>query len=123
MAIIYTSSVTAIGPEAASFLAEKMLVTFGANAPAELRDYCYILDSATSSGPIQPGSTAIIDGTAMTVTAIGSVAQKNLDALGHVTLVFDGADVPRMDGAIHLLATGTALPALQEGSTFTIENP
>ena len=122
MAIIYSTSVTSIGSEAATFLTEKMLVTFGANAPEELRDYCYVLGAATSSGPILPGSKAVIDGTSMTITAIGEVAQKNLDALGHVTLVFDGADTPRMDGAIHLLVDGTSMPNLHAGSTFVVEN-
>ena len=55
------------------------------------------------------------------ITAIGALAQRNLDSLGHVTLVFDGADEPRLEGALHVRCGGE-LPRPQAGSTILIES-
>lgn len=121
MPVIYRNTVRSIGPEAASFLAERMLVTFGDNAPDELRDFCYTLSEAACSRSLSVGDTLMIDGVEYPITAIGGAAQRNLDSLGHVTLVFDGADEPRMDGCIHVRAQD--LPGLHVGSTIAIETP
>ncbi|AXE38488.1 PTS glucitol/sorbitol transporter subunit IIA [Acidipropionibacterium virtanenii] len=121
MTVIYANTVRSVGPEAASFLSERMLVTFGDQAPDELRDFCYALPPATSTAAIGIGDALVLDGARFPITAIGNVAQKNLDALGHVTLVFDGAGEPRLSGAIHVSADGD-LPSLGEGSTIAIES-
>ncbi|AFV89964.1 MAG: PTS glucitol/sorbitol transporter subunit IIA [Acidipropionibacterium acidipropionici] len=121
MTVIYANTVRSVGPEAASFLAERMLVTFGDQAPEELRDFCYALPPATSTGAISVGDALVLDGARYPITAIGDVAQKNLDALGHVTLVFDGAAEPRLSGAIHVSAQA-ALPTLRQGSTIAVES-
>ncbi|MCI1746990.1 MAG: PTS glucitol/sorbitol transporter subunit IIA [Acidipropionibacterium sp.] len=121
MAVIYSNTVQSVGPEASSFLAEKMLVTFGDQAPEGLRDFCYSLPPATCTGTIKVGDTVLINGEAFPITAIGEVAQRNLDSLGHVTIVFDGAPEPRLDGALHVTASGD-LPNLQAGSTIAIES-
>ncbi|MCA7081933.1 PTS glucitol/sorbitol transporter subunit IIA, partial [Staphylococcus aureus] len=52
MSVIYRNQICAVGSQAESFLSEKMLVTFGGKAPDELRDFCYALPEATSSGTI-----------------------------------------------------------------------
>lgn len=67
-------------------------------APDELRDFCYALPEATSSGTIGVGDVLAIGEHRFPITAIGALAQRNLDSLGHVTLVFDGADEPRLEG-------------------------
>lgn len=121
MTVIYTNTVRSVGPEAASFLAERMLVTFGDQAPEELRDFCYALPPASSTSTIAVGDALVLDGVRYPITAIGDVAQKNLDSLGHVTLVFDGAAEPRLSGALHVSADG-ALPTLRQGSTIVVES-
>lgn len=121
MSVIYSNTVRSVGPEAASFLTEKMLVTFGDQAPEGLRDFCYALPAATSTGTIKVGDTVIIDGQAFPITALGEVAQRNLDSLGHVTLVFDGAQEARLDGALHVADIGE-LPNIQQGSSIVIES-
>ena len=55
------------------------------------------------------------------ITAIGDVAEKNLGALGHVTLVFDGASEPRLPGALHLSGSHPE-PALAAGTRLVIGN-
>lgn len=121
MAVIYSNTVRAVGPEASSFLSEKMLVTFGDQAPEGLRDFCYTLPAATCTGTIKVGDALRIDGEAFPITAIGEVAQRNLDSLGHLTLVFDGASEPRLDGALHIVTNGE-LPSPKPGSTIEIES-
>ncbi|WP_257478425.1 PTS glucitol/sorbitol transporter subunit IIA [Acidipropionibacterium jensenii] len=121
MPVIYSNTIRSVGSEASSFLTQKMLVTFGDQAPEGLRDFCYALPAATCTGTIKVGDTVLIDGRAFPITALGEVAQRNLDSLGHVTLVFDGAPDPRLDGALHVATTGD-LPSPQQGSTIVIES-
>ncbi|WP_027587178.1 PTS glucitol/sorbitol transporter subunit IIA [Acidipropionibacterium thoenii] len=120
MPVIYRNTIRSVGSEASSFLTQKMLVTFGDQAPEGLRDFCYALPAATCTGTIKVGDTVLIDGRAFPITAVGEVAQRNLDSLGHVTLVFDGAPDPRLDGALHVAAGD--LPSPQQGSTIVIES-
>lgn len=120
MTTIYTNTIQSVGSEASSFLSEKMLVTFGDQAPAELRDYCFALAPATSDGVIEPGVVLRIDEMTFPITAVGGLAQRNLDSLGHITLVFDGAAKPKLEGAIHVLADD-GMPEPKVGSTLSIE--
>ena len=60
MSVIYRNQICAVGSQAESFLSEKMLVTFGGKAPDELRDFCYALPEATSSGTIGVGDVLAI---------------------------------------------------------------
>ena len=55
MSEIYRSTVTDAGPLATSFLDEGMLVTFGADAPEELREFCFILAPAQTVAAIEAG--------------------------------------------------------------------
>lgn len=121
MSVIYRNQICAVGSQAESFLSEKMLVTFGGKAPDELRDFCYALPEATSSGTIGVGDVLAIGEHRFPITAIGALAQRNLDSLGHVTLVFDGADEPRLEGALQVRCGGE-LPRPQAGSTILIES-
>lgn len=61
----------------------------------------------------------VIDGVRYPITAVGGVAQRNLESLGHVTLVLDGAADPRMDGSIHVAAESA--PEMHVGSSISVE--
>ena len=41
---VYETIVNSIGPSVEAFLDEKMLILFGDNAPAELADYCLLIN-------------------------------------------------------------------------------
>ncbi len=58
--------------------------------------------------------------TLVPITAVGEVAQKNLEALGHITVNIDGDSEPKMAGAIHIRCDGPA-PEITIGSVLTIE--
>lgn len=116
----YTTTVLEVGAEASAFLMENMAITFGGNAPEELRPYCFLIEKAELSGSLTVGQRVLIAHQEWTVSAVGDVAEQNLAALGHVTLVFDGEAEPRMGGAIHLSGLDEA-PALVQGALVVFE--
>lgn len=116
--MVYSTSIVEVGPEAETFLAEHMAITFAGNAPEALRPYCWLLaEGVEADGELTVGQGVKIADQSWTITALGSLANKNLAQLGHVTLVFDGADEPQMEGAIHL-AGDHETPALAQGATL-----
>lgn len=120
MTEIYRTQISEVGPLATAFLGEGMLITFGSNAPEELREFCFIVAPSLTVAPIEVGQTLWIDQQAFPITAVGAVAQRNLDSLGHVTIKLDAANEAGLAGAIHV-APAEAAPALQIGSTLVIE--
>ena len=106
----YSTTIIEVGPDASDFLAEQMAIIFAGNAPEELRSYCFVIDKSELIGDQE-----------WRITAIGDVAEKNLGALGHVTLVFDGASEPRLPGALHLGGSHPE-PALAAGTRLVIGN-
>lgn len=122
MTEIYRSIVTGAGPAATAFISQGMFVTFGEEAPAALREFCFLLDSsARTTADLQVGQVLVLDGKRYPITAVGSVARKNLDNLAHLTVNIDGGESAMMHGAIHV--QGESMPQLGVGSTFVIEIP
>ncbi|MFH5835476.1 PTS glucitol/sorbitol transporter subunit IIA [Proteiniclasticum sp. C24MP] len=102
MMIIYATVVKEIGPNAKDFLEEEMMVTFGEDAPAELRPYCFLIDQNALTGEMEVGDQVYLGETSYEITAIGEQAIKNLKDLGHVTLNFKGETDPAMAGTLYL---------------------
>ncbi len=115
----YRTTILEVGPEAETFLDEQMAITFAGDAPEELRPFCFIIDKAELVGSLAVGQGVSIGSQQWLITALGEVAAQNLHNLGHVTLVFDGADAPRMPGAIHLGGVDAA-PSLVQGAAVVI---
>ena len=111
----YATRVIEVGSDAAEFLAEKTAITFAGDAPESLRPYCFIIEKGELTGGITVGQGLRIADQKWTITALGNVAETNLENLGHVTLVFDGASEPRMPGAVHIGGVD-ATPALVVGA-------
>ena len=122
MTEIYRTTITEAGPLATSFISEGMFVTFGTDAPDALREFCFIVSPAKTTSTIEVGHRLVIDGHPFAITAIGEVAQHNLDALGHVTVNVDGASKSKLGGAIHIGA-GANPPAPVVGSVLVIDAP
>ena len=59
-----------------------------------------------------------IDGNEYKITALGNIAEKNLESLGHVTIVFDGATEASLPGSIYV--KGSSVPKLSIGSEILI---
>ncbi len=87
---------------AKEFLNEKILILFGDEAPAGLKDYCYGVDLNPLDGEIRTGDRVLFDHAAYRITAVGSLVQKNLVDLGHITMKFDGSNQADLAGTLYL---------------------
>ncbi|MDR1851459.1 MAG: PTS glucitol/sorbitol transporter subunit IIA [Propionibacteriaceae bacterium] len=121
MAEIYKTRIISQGAEADTFLAGGMAITFGSGAPDTLAQYCFILAPAKLAAQVRPGQLLRVGERAYPITAVGEVASRNLSELGHVTLNFDGADSPQLDGTIHIRVDGP-VPDMRPGVDFSIED-
>ena len=102
----YRSTVVEVGPEAKDMAAAGVLILFGEPLPEALAEVSIVhRPSQTLEGhAIGVGDTVVIGGTELTITAVGDLATKNLDDLGHVVLYVNQPDQKLLPGAVH--ATG-----------------
>jgi glucitol/sorbitol PTS system EIIA component len=98
----YETVVNKIGPSVSDFLGEKMLILFGENAPAELADYCLSISVKDIDHEIKAGDTLQVGEKKYSITSVGEAVEKNLTALGHITLKFDGSESPELPGTLYL---------------------
>lgn len=99
---VYQTIINKMGSSVEAFLDEKMLILFGENAPAELADYCLLIDVNATEGDIEAGDQLILGEKSYQITAVGDAVMKNLNSLGHITLKFDGATAPELPGTLYL---------------------
>lgn len=114
----FVTKINKIGPSVADFLGEKMLILFGDNAPAELAEYCLLIDVNNVEGEIEPGDTLQIGEKQYGITAVGDAVKKNLTSLGHITLKFDGSQTPELAGTLYL--QDAEIADVQAGDTIQI---
>ncbi|WP_316252427.1 PTS glucitol/sorbitol transporter subunit IIA [Bacillus sp. YC2] len=107
---LYETNIQQIGASAADFLSEGMFILFGENAPAELSDFCLLISINKVNGSIEAGDILTLNGKEYCITAVGEAVKKNLEALGHITLKFDGSDVPELPGSLYLEKAELTLP-------------
>lgn len=117
--MIYETKVKALGDMVDQFEDEAMFITFGEGAPDTLKDFCYIVDVNPVKGEIAPGQKVVIDGTECKITAVGEIAGRNLENLGHVTFVFSGAAEAELSGSICL--EEMPVPKLKVGTVIQIK--
>ncbi|WP_332697031.1 PTS glucitol/sorbitol transporter subunit IIA [Halalkalibacter lacteus] len=98
----YKTQINKIGPSVSEFLGEKMLILFGENAPAELADYCLLIDVNGIENDIEVGDRLQLGEKEYKITAVGDAVEKNLSSLGHITLKFDGSTTPELPGSLYL---------------------
>ena len=96
-----------------------MFILFGDNAPDTLKEFCYTMSVNPVNGTLSSGQKLIIDDVSYEITAVGSLAQKNLEALGHLTIVFNEATEAGLPGSICVEAK--PVPTLVVGSEIIIE--
>ena len=90
-----------------------MIIIFDDNAPEGLAEVCLLHEHVPLLRPVRVGDRVTIDEQEYRVTAVGDVANQTLSELGHVTLIFDGAQQAQKPGCIHL---GAAPPRYAVGS-------
>lgn len=118
MKTIYESKVKIVGDSVDDFKDEGVFITFGEQVPDTLKDFCYILETATVVGDFSVGNKVLIEGKEYAITALGNIASRNLQNLGHVTFAFTGESKAELPGSIYL--EKSEVPKLKEGSTITI---
>jgi PTS system glucitol/sorbitol-specific IIA component len=117
--IKYQARITAIGPLVSEFVDAGILVFFGKTAPPELAEFSILHDGTHLEGAVVPGDRLCLDAHVYRVLAVGDVASKNLDTLGHLVVKFTGATVAQLPG--DLCVEAAPLPKLELGMSFRIE--
>ena len=79
-----------------------MIIFFHEDAPAYIADFCYLINPEGGDYDIRIGDSLLIGSEQYPVTAIGDVAVQNFEALGHLTVKFDGATEPAQPGTMHV---------------------
>ena len=115
---IYQTEVKNIGADAELFKSENMIILFGEDAPADLADYCYNIDVNPIQGTIEAGQTISFDDQDYKITAVGSVVEKNLTNLGHISVRFDNSTDADLAGTIYV--EHKELPEITIGTKVTI---
>lgn len=118
MSKIYENKITGLGNQVEAFLDEGMFILFGNHVPDSLKEFCYLMDVNPVNGQLRPGQKLIIDDVSYDITAVGSLAQKNLESLGHLTIVFNDASEAGLPGSI--CVDDKPVPTLVVGSEITI---
>ena len=116
---IFQTSVYELGDQVDAFYDEGMFVLFGENVPDTLKDFCHFIDVNEVDGTIGKGNTLVIDGAEFKISAVGEIAQYNLETLGHLTVVFSGAAEAGLPGSICVEAK--PMPKLKVGSKIEIK--
>lgn len=116
---IFQTEIIEMGEQVEAFFEEGMFVLFGENVPDTLKDFCYFIDVKDVQGTITPGNKLVIGTNSFLITAVGEIAQSNLEALGHLTVVFSGAKEAGLPGSICVEAK--PMPKLEVGTKVSIE--
>jgi len=114
----YATVVTAVGAQVPDFAAEGLLVWFGEGAPEELHEFSVLHRPTVTDGGVVPGDLVHLDGVALRVLAVGSVANENLVRLGHLDLKANGAVTPPLAGDV--CVEQAPLPVVVPGSRLEI---
>lgn len=116
----YSTIVTAIGPLLEEFLAERIIVLFNEDAPEELWEFAVIHRPEGGFEEVRPGDSVRFGShDPIRVTAIGEVANKNIEALGHAVFKCNGNEEAELPGDVCL--EDVPLPQVEVGQTITIE--
>lgn len=116
---MHQTKITEIGSIVEDFAEEFLLVLFGPEATAELRDICVIHETdQRPADALKKGGKLIIGSQEYTILEVGSEANPNYQALGHISIYFrDGANNEILPGAI--LVEPKVFPKLQVGDVIT----
>lgn len=117
--LIYQTEITKIGPLASEFIEADMLILFKTDAPAELADYCLLHEQNELNEDISAGDTLYIGEQPFRILEVGEAVNKNLAALGHITIRHEAGEEENLPGTL-VIEQGD-IPALKEGATLTIK--
>jgi len=98
---------------------DEMIILFGEKVTEELEKYSVIQKIETDeSFNLEEGRTILFDDQEYHIVQIGSVANKHLDTMGHVTLMFKSPEgMDELSNAIYL--EPYTFPTITEGTVIT----
>ena len=114
---VFQTEIIELGEQVDAFFEEGMFVLFGENVPDTLKDFCHFIDQKKVDGTIKKGDKLVVDQKEYLITAVGDIAQSNLETLGHLTVVFSGAKEAGLPGSICVEAK--PMPKLTIGSKLS----
>lgn len=116
---MHQTKITEIGPIVEDFAEEFLLVLFGPEAMAELRDICVIHETdQRPADALRKGGRLTIGTQEYTILEVGSEANPNYQALGHISIYFrDSENNEILPGAI--LVEPKVFPKLKVGDFIT----
>lgn len=120
VSVRYLTRVTMVGPLVPDFRDQGLIIFFGENAPEELHEFAVLHQPEITTGGLQPGDEIVIDGVALTILAVGEVANDNLVQLGHLDLKANGETTAALPGDVNV-AEGP-LPDITVGTTVEIRS-
>lgn len=117
----YKSVVTSVGPLVPDFVEQGVLVLFAEGAPEELHEFSVLHRPEPGFDEVRAGDVVHIADVAFRVTAVGDVANSNLESLGHAVFKCNGRSKPEMPGDISLEESALVVP--ETGYEITIDGP
>jgi glucitol/sorbitol PTS system EIIA component len=113
----YRTTVVDVGPEAGDMAAAGVVILFGEPLPEALAEMSVVhRPSQTLDGhAISVGDVISVGGAELRITAVGDLAAKNLEDLGHIVLYVDQPNQKLLPGAV--LATG-GLPPIERDAVI-----
>ncbi|MGG5373161.1 PTS glucitol/sorbitol transporter subunit IIA [Enterococcus sp. AZ196] len=118
---MYKTKIVEIGSIVEDFAEEFLLILFGPQATAELRDICVIHEGADApKNVIQKNGRLTIGEQEYHILEVGEEANPNFETLGHISLYFrDGENNEILPGAI--LVEPKVFPTLAVGDEISFE--
>ena len=113
----YRTTVVDVGPEAGDMAAAGVVILFAEPLPEALAEMSVVhRPSQTLQGhAISAGDVISVGAAELQITAVGDLAAKNLEELGHIVLYVDQPDQKLLPGAV--LAAG-GLPPIERDAVI-----
>jgi glucitol/sorbitol PTS system EIIA component len=114
------SVVKEIGVLVPAFKEDRIVILFGPQAPAELRELAVIHEfEHLTEESLKVGGTIQFDEESFTITALGSLANKNFNELGHISIYFQEPLEEVLPGSV--FASPHKFPIINEGTVISIK--
>ena len=114
----YETRVVEIGPQVSEFLKHRILVFFRKGAPPELAEFSILHEPNEHFEDVEPGDDILIGERSYRVTAVGDVANANIQSLGHLILKCNGRTEPELPGDV--CVESDDLPPIEVGTIIRI---
>lgn len=105
MKVLFSADIVKAGRKVEEGLFNGMLITFNELAPEDYLDYVLVIKNIVCD-TTPPEKTADyvlqMNNRSWNITSWGDAAWQNLCELGHMTVVFDGAEKPIAYGSLHV---------------------